>query len=145
MQTERPIQRIIVGAAIVQNGRVLACARADPPEVAGRWEFPGGKVEAGETESEALITSGPFRTVRNPVYLTLLGSCIARSLVLATALTPASLAVCVGALELQTRAVEEPALLAAHRDAFLRYAARTGRFLPGLGRLRSSPPPGSRC
>ena len=55
MQTERPIQRIIVGAAIVENGRVLACARADPPEVAGRWEFPGGKVEPGETEVEALI------------------------------------------------------------------------------------------
>ncbi len=55
MQTERPIQRIIVGAAIVENGRVLACARADPPEVAGRWEFPGGKVEPGETEPEALI------------------------------------------------------------------------------------------
>jgi 8-oxo-dGTP diphosphatase len=55
VQTERPIQRIIVGAAIVENGRVLACARADPPEVAGRWEFPGGKVEAGETETEALV------------------------------------------------------------------------------------------
>ena len=55
MQTERPIQRIIVGAAIVENERVLACARADPPEVAGRWEFPGGKVETGETEAEALI------------------------------------------------------------------------------------------
>jgi 8-oxo-dGTP diphosphatase len=55
VQTERPIQRIIVGAAIVENGRVLACARADPPEVAGRWEFPGGKVEPGETEAEALV------------------------------------------------------------------------------------------
>jgi len=55
VQTERPIQRIIVGAAIVENGLVLACARADPPEVAGRWEFPGGKVEPGETEVEALI------------------------------------------------------------------------------------------
>jgi len=55
VQTERPIQRIIVGAAIVENERVLACARADPPEVAGRWEFPGGKVETGETEAEALI------------------------------------------------------------------------------------------
>jgi 8-oxo-dGTP diphosphatase len=55
VQTERPIQRIIVGAAIVEDGRVLACARADPPEVAGRWEFPGGKVEPGETEIEALV------------------------------------------------------------------------------------------
>jgi 8-oxo-dGTP diphosphatase len=47
--------RIIVGAAIIENGRVLACERADPPDVAGRWEFPGGKVEEGETEPEALI------------------------------------------------------------------------------------------
>ena len=47
--------RVIVGAAIISDGRVLACARSDPPEVAGRWEFPGGKVEPGETEVEALI------------------------------------------------------------------------------------------
>ena len=54
MQTERPIPRIIVGAAIIESGRVLACARSEPPEFAGRWEFPGGKVEIGESESEAL-------------------------------------------------------------------------------------------
>jgi 8-oxo-dGTP diphosphatase len=47
--------RVIVGAAIVSDGRVLACERLDPPEVAGRWEFPGGKVEPGETEVEALV------------------------------------------------------------------------------------------
>lgn len=47
--------RVIVGAAIVADGRVLACERADPPDVAGRWEFPGGKVEPGETEVEALV------------------------------------------------------------------------------------------
>jgi 8-oxo-dGTP diphosphatase len=54
VQTERAAPRIIVGAAIIEDGRVLACARSDPPEFAGRWEFPGGKVEAGESESEAL-------------------------------------------------------------------------------------------
>jgi 8-oxo-dGTP diphosphatase len=46
--------QVIVGAAIVDRGRVLACARAEPPAMAGRWEFPGGKVEEGETEPEAL-------------------------------------------------------------------------------------------
>jgi len=55
VHTERTIPLIIVGAAIVADGRVLACQRAEPPEVAGRWEFPGGKVEPGEKEVDALI------------------------------------------------------------------------------------------
>jgi 8-oxo-dGTP diphosphatase len=55
VQTERPGPRVIVGAAIIRDSRVLACARTEPPEFAGRWEFPGGKVEPGETEVEALI------------------------------------------------------------------------------------------
>jgi 8-oxo-dGTP diphosphatase len=54
VQTERSTPQIIVGAAIVDRGRVLACARAEPPAMAGRWEFPGGKVEEGETDAEAL-------------------------------------------------------------------------------------------
>jgi 8-oxo-dGTP diphosphatase len=51
----RPHPLIIVGAAIVADGRVLAAARAEPPEMAGRWEFPGGKVEPGEDELAALV------------------------------------------------------------------------------------------
>ncbi|GAB3143473.1 NUDIX domain-containing protein [Micromonospora sonneratiae] len=47
--------RVIVGAAIIVGERVLAAARASPPEIAGKWEFPGGKVEPGESEAAALI------------------------------------------------------------------------------------------
>jgi 8-oxo-dGTP diphosphatase len=50
----RPSLRVIVAAVIVMDGRVLACERSAPAEVAGRWEFPGGKVEAGETDAQAL-------------------------------------------------------------------------------------------
>jgi 8-oxo-dGTP diphosphatase len=45
---------VIVAAIIVMDGRVLACERSAPPEVAGRWEFPGGKVEPGESDAAAL-------------------------------------------------------------------------------------------
>ncbi|MFV2024265.1 (deoxy)nucleoside triphosphate pyrophosphohydrolase [Solwaraspora sp. WMMD937] len=48
-------RQVVVGAAIVLDGRVLACARTHPPGAAGKWEFPGGKVESGETETDALI------------------------------------------------------------------------------------------
>lgn len=48
----------IVGGALVDSlshpTRLLAARRTAPPEFAGMWEFPGGKIEAGETAQEAL-------------------------------------------------------------------------------------------
>lgn len=46
--------QVVVGAAIVRDGQLLAARRSAPSAVAGGWEFPGGKVEPGETEVGAL-------------------------------------------------------------------------------------------
>ncbi|WP_034509860.1 (deoxy)nucleoside triphosphate pyrophosphohydrolase [Blastococcus sp. URHD0036] len=44
----------VVGVALVDGDRVLVAQRADGP-FAGQWEFPGGKVEPGETDLEGLV------------------------------------------------------------------------------------------
>jgi 8-oxo-dGTP diphosphatase len=43
----------VVAAVIVDGDRVLVCRRG-PGTDAGKWEFPGGKVESGETAAQAL-------------------------------------------------------------------------------------------
>jgi 8-oxo-dGTP diphosphatase len=45
---------IVVGAAIIRAGYLLAQQRAFPPSTAGFWELPGGRVEAGEDDRTAL-------------------------------------------------------------------------------------------
>lgn len=48
------VNGVIVGAAIVRDGKLLAQQRAWPPGHAGQWELPGGRVEDGESEAFAL-------------------------------------------------------------------------------------------
>jgi len=44
----------VVAAFLVQTEKVLIARRRAPSQLAGKWEFPGGKVEAGETPEESL-------------------------------------------------------------------------------------------
>ena len=45
---------IVVAAIIRQNGRILITQRSANTHLAQLWEFPGGKVEPGETHQDAL-------------------------------------------------------------------------------------------
>ncbi len=45
----------VVGAAILDGDRLLAARRLEPPELAGGWELPGGKVDPGESDEQALV------------------------------------------------------------------------------------------
>ncbi|HEX5143564.1 MAG TPA: (deoxy)nucleoside triphosphate pyrophosphohydrolase [Mycobacterium sp.] len=47
--------QIVVAGALIDDGALLVAQRARPPELAGRWELPGGKAAPGETDAEALV------------------------------------------------------------------------------------------
>ena len=86
-------------------------------------------------ERTELVTSGPFALVRNPIFAAMLPTSLGLVLLVPNVVAIAGFVALVVALELQTRAVEEPYLVATHGDEYLTYASRVGRFVPGLGRL----------
>ena len=45
----------VVAAIIIEDGKVFAAKRKDAGELALKWEFPGGKIEPGETGEEAIV------------------------------------------------------------------------------------------
>jgi len=52
---EKPMLLVAAAALVDVDGRVLICQRPQGKHLAGLWEFPGGKVEAGETPEACLI------------------------------------------------------------------------------------------
>ncbi|NKB90002.1 MAG: NUDIX domain-containing protein [Acidobacteria bacterium] len=52
MSTDAPIQ--VVAAVVERSGTYLLCQREEGPHLSLKWEFPGGKIESGETPEAAL-------------------------------------------------------------------------------------------
>lgn len=45
----------VVGAVVHADGKILSARRGETMSLPGVWEFPGGKIEKGETPREALV------------------------------------------------------------------------------------------
>ena len=86
-------------------------------------------------ENTQLVTSGPFGLVRNPIFAAMIPTAIGSAMLVPSWIALAGLVGLAAALELQVRVVEEPYLLRRHGGAYAAYAARVGRFVPGVGRL----------
>lgn len=122
------LQVPVAGAALAVAG-LLATPYAQGA-MGASW-----RIGVDDGERTALVTGGPFARVRNPIFAAMLPTSLGLVLVVPNAAALAGFAALFVALELQTRLVEEPYLRRVHGEAYAAYAARTGRFVPGLGRL----------
>lgn len=68
----KPMLFVAAAALIDADGRVLICQRPEGKQLAGLWEFPGGKVEPGETPEQCLI-----RELDEELGITVSNACLA--------------------------------------------------------------------
>jgi protein-S-isoprenylcysteine O-methyltransferase Ste14 len=94
------------------------------------------RIGVDESETTALVRTGVFGRVRNPIYTAMLTFAIGIALVAPNLVAMLGVALAVGTVELQVRRVEEPYLLGKHGDAYRGYTAGVGRFIPGVGLIR---------
>lgn len=90
-------------------------------------------------ETARLVTGGPFRVVRNPNYVAMLAAGLAVVLLAANVVSAMGWAALLTSLMLTAR-VEEPLLAERYGAPYRAYAARVGRFIPGVGLLAANGP-----
>jgi protein-S-isoprenylcysteine O-methyltransferase Ste14 len=97
------------------------------------------RIGVDETERTDLVETGPFAIVRNPIYAAVITTIAGIALVVPNVIALLGWCLLVIAIELQVRLVEEPYLRRQHGEAFERYVATVGRFIPLVGRQHAPP------
>jgi protein-S-isoprenylcysteine O-methyltransferase Ste14 len=123
-----PLAVQVVGLVLALAG--FAATLAAQTGMGSSW-----RIGVDPAERTDLVTNGVFAHVRNPIFTAMTAAQAGVVLMVPTWISALALVALVAAVQLQVRAVEEPYLRAMHGGAYAAYAARAGRFLPGIGRL----------
>lgn len=115
------------GIAITLLG--IVATLVSQTEMGSAW-----RVGVRDGERTELVTRGPFAAVRNPVFTAMIITAVGLAAITGSLIAVLGVAALITAVELQVRVIEEPHLVKLHGATYLEYAARAGRFLPGIGR-----------
>jgi protein-S-isoprenylcysteine O-methyltransferase Ste14 len=125
---------------LIQGGLVLAALGTLATFAAQMALGASWRVGVDASERTALVTSGVFRLVRNPIFTATFATFAGLTLMVPNVIAIAGLAAVVIGIQLQVRLEEAPHLRRVHGDAYDRYAASVGRFLPESDAAGSRPP-----
>lgn len=118
-----PIPAGTVGAVLA--GGAIAFVGVAQLQMGASW-----RIGVDPAERTPLVQSGLYRSVRNPIYTGMVVFAIGHSLMVPSPVGWIAAAAMLAGVELQVRGVEEPYLEQAHGDAYRRWRATSGRFLP---------------
>lgn len=123
-----PVMSIPGGVVFVAGFALTVRAQL---EMGDRW-----RIGVDPSEETSLVTHGLFRFVRNPIFSGMMLVFVGVALLVPGPVSLAGAVLVVLGLQVHVRCVEEPYLIGVHPTRYADYAARTGRFIPGVGRLR---------
>ncbi|GBG39947.1 methyltransferase family protein [Mycobacterium montefiorense] len=126
-----------LGAAWIQLAGVVIALLGIAATVYAQLEMGDSwRIGVDQRETTALVHTGVFGRVRNPIYTAMFMFGFGIALVTPNLVACAGFILLVVTIELQVRFVEEPHLTRTHGDAYRAYTARVGRFVPGVGLIR---------
>jgi protein-S-isoprenylcysteine O-methyltransferase Ste14 len=119
----------VAGFALAACG--LVCTMRAQLDMGESW-----RVGVDTSETTALVRTGTFRLVRNPIFAAMLLFMLGEALLAPNPVAIAVFLIFVAAIEVSVRAVEEPYLLGVHGNDYRDYTSDVGRFVPGIGLTR---------
>ena len=122
----------VVGLVLALAG--FAATLAGQTGMGASW-----RIGVDPSERTDLVTTGVFAYVRNPIFTAMVLAQFGMVLMVPTWISATALVTLIAAVELQVRAVEEPYLRLVRGETYAPCAARTGRFIPGVGRGAADP------